>query len=171
MDYNNPNDYWRGHTDPYKGMTDEERMLSGCLQCVMYMFALAIGLILCVLLFGSCKSVEYVPVIDHQTDTLIITKQQRDSIYMHDSIFVKQQGDTLTIERWHTKYVESIKHDTLYQSHIDSIPMPYPVTEYVEKPLTWWQQLRMHLGGILLFVALIYAFVKWGIPFIKKLIA
>jgi hypothetical protein len=34
----------------------------------------------------------------------------------------------------------------------DSIPMPYPVEKIVkvEKPLTWWQRLRMMIGGIVL---------------------
>jgi hypothetical protein len=31
MDYNNPNDYWQGY-DPYKGLSDDERMQAGCMQ-------------------------------------------------------------------------------------------------------------------------------------------
>ena len=34
----------------------------------------------------------------------------------------------------------------------DTIPQPYPVTEYVEKELSWWQQLRLWLGNVLLAV-------------------
>ena len=166
MDYNNPNDYWQPR-DPLDD--DDGHLAEGCFTALVIWLAFAIAAV-AILALTSCKTTEYVPVIDHQTDTLIITKQQRDSIYMHDSIFVKQQGDTLTIERWHTKYVESIKHDTLYQSRIDSIPVPYPVETIKEVPaeLTWWQQTRMHLGGILIFVAMIFALFKWGIPLIRK---
>ena len=33
----------------------------------------------------GCKSIEYVPVVEHKTDTTYITKNHRDSIYVHDS--------------------------------------------------------------------------------------
>ena len=170
MEYSNPNDYWRRQDDLYRGMSDDERLQAGCLHGLFYIVAVGIAFAVCAL-FGSCTTTKYVPVIEHRTDTLIQTNLQHDSIYVHDSIMVSQQGDTVRIEKWHTKYVEREVHDTTYISKTDSIPKPYPVIQEVPAELTWWQQLRMHLGGILLFVALIYAFIKWGIPFIKKLIA
>ena len=91
-----------------------------------------IGIVLCAMLFG-CTTTKYVPVIEHRTDTVRITQQQRDSIYLHDSIRVSEKGDTVTIDRWHTKYIERTSHDTIYQSKTDSIPVPYKVTEYVER--------------------------------------
>ena len=110
-------------------------------------------LFLCIL-FGSCKSVKYVTVPVTHTDTLIITKQQRDSIYLKDSTHVSEQqrGDTilLKITKWRTEYRDREVHDTLYQSKTDTVPMPYPVLEYVEKPLSWWQQLRLNLGSVFL---------------------
>lgn len=115
----------------------------------------------------SCKTVEYVPVIEHHTDTLIQTNVQRDSIYVHDSISVTQKGDTVRIDRWHTKYVEREVHDTTFVSKIDSIPQPYPVEVEVEveKQLTWWQQTRLHIGGIViwgvLLVGIIMAVRRW----------
>ena len=33
----------------------------------------------------GCKSIEYEPVVEHKTDTTYITKNHRDSIYVHDS--------------------------------------------------------------------------------------
>jgi hypothetical protein len=103
----------------------------------------------------SCKSVEYVPVIEHHTDTLIQMNVQRDSIYVHDSISVTQKGDTIRIDRWHTKYVEKQVHDTTFVSKTDSIPQPYPVEVKVEKQLTWWQNFKLHLGGIVIWCALL----------------
>jgi len=94
----------------------------------------------------ACKHVEYITVPEHHTDTLIVTKHQRDSVWLHDSIQIREKGDTLLIEKWHTKYIEKQVHDTCYQSRTDSIPVPYPVTEYVEKQLTRWQRMKMEMG-------------------------
>ena len=112
------------------------------------------------MLLSACKTT-YVPVETVRTDTVRITQQQYDSIYVHDSIYQKEKGDTLLIERWHTKYKEKLVHDTIYQHRIDSVPQPYPVPEYIEKKLNWWQRLRLHLGNIML--ALISAAILYGI--------
>lgn len=121
-----------------------------------------IGIIITILMlsFCSCKSVEYVPVIEHKTDTVIQTKVQKDSIWLHDSIHVTEKGDTIRIEKWHTKYVEKQVHDTLYQSKIDSVPAPYPVTEYVEKKLSTWQVVLMTIGALTLMGILIFIVLK-----------
>ena len=120
-----------------------------------------IGIIITILMlsFCSCKSVEYVPVIEHKTDTLIQTKVQKDSIYVHDSTIVEKGDSIIKIEHWHTKYVEKQVHDTTYISKTDTVPQPYPVTEYVEKKLTTWQVVLMTIGllslmGIIVFVAI-----------------
>ena len=112
--------------------------------------AILIGLIL--LLFASCTTTEYVTVEKVRTDTTYITKHQRDSIWLHDSIQVTEKGDTVRIEKWHTKYVQKEVHDTTYISKHDTVPQPYPVTEYVEKPLAWWQKTLMYLGGLLIVI-------------------
>ena len=109
---------------------------------------------LIVMLLCGCKSTEYVFVPQKQTDTLMITKHQRDSIYLHDSTFVEVKGDTLRITKWRTKYVEKLVHDTIYKSKVDSIPYPVPQPVEVPAKLTWWQQTRIHLANILLYVLL-----------------
>lgn len=91
-----------------------------------------------------------------RTDTLIITKSQRDSIWLHDSVYVseKTENDTvfLEIKKWHTKYVEKIVRDTTYIAKHDTIPMPYPVEviKEAERELTWWQKVRMFAGSLML---------------------
>lgn len=131
--------------------------------CLWYALGVAVGLLLCALL-GSCGTTKYVPVVEHRTDTLRVVQHQRDSIYLHDSIYVSQQqrGDTvwLTTDRWHTQYRDRWKHDTLYQSRTDSVPVPYPVEKLVEKELTWWQKLRIDMANIMLWVMAI-AGVAW----------
>ena len=112
----------------------------------------------------SCKQTEIVTVEKVRTDTTYITKFEHDSIHVHDSIRVSERGDSVIIDRWHTKYVESIRIDTLYQSKTDSIPVPYPVKEYVEKPLAWYERGLMFIGGSMLIlltaVAIIWRFRK-----------
>ena len=100
------------------------------------------------MLLTACKTTQYVPIETVRTDTVRITRQQYDSIYVHDSICQKEKGDTLLIERWHTRYKEKLVHDTIYQHRIDSVPQPYPVPEYIEKKLNWWQRLRLRMGEI-----------------------
>ena len=110
--------------------------------------------ILVALLLVGCKTKERVVTVEKvRTDTTYITKHQRDSVWLHDSIHVTEKGDTIRIERWHTKYVEKVTHDTLYQHKTDSVPVPYPVEKLVERELSWWQQTRIHLGEALLALA------------------
>jgi hypothetical protein len=167
IDYNNPNDMWRNNGyDPYRGLSDEERMKAGCLQLAGIVGAIIVALLICAL-FGSCTTTQYVTVPEYHTDTLIQTNLQHDSIYVHDSIMVSQQGDTVRIEKWHTKYVEREVHDTTYISKTDSIPKPYPVIQEVPAKLTWWQQTRLHIANILLWALLIVG-IGWIIK--KKLL-
>lgn len=121
------------------------------------LIGLMMGIIACAMitLCAGCKSVETVVVTKHHTDTLKITKHQRDSIWLHDSILVSEKGDTVKIEKWHTKYVEKLVRDTSYIAKIDSVPVPYPVVKEVPAELTWWQQTRLHLANIVLWTLLI----------------
>ena len=97
----------------------------------------------------SCKTREVV-VTEHHTDTLRLTQHHRDSIYLHDSTFVREfiQGDTVRIvtEMWHTQYRDRLKTDTLYRSRTDSIPVPYPVIKEVKKPFTMIEKGLMGTG-------------------------
>ena len=113
---------------------------------------LCIVILVAVLLVG-CKTKERVVTVEKvRNDTTYITKHQRDSVWLHDSIHVAEKGDTIRIERWHTKYVEKATHDTLYQATHDTIPQPYPIEKLVERELSWWQQTRLHLANIMLWL-------------------
>ena len=145
--------YWENYEWMHEGDSGDEAVKNGCIGSIVYIVLFWLMLfLLCVM--TSCTTTRYVPVIEHRTDTLIITKQQRDSIWLHDSIHVLEwsKGDTVFVEvaKLKTKYVESIKHDTIYQSRVDSIPQPYPVPEYIEKQLSWWQKTRLRMGEILI---------------------
>ena len=119
------------------------------------------------LLMCSCKSIEYVPVVEKEVhhDSIYFTKVQRDSVWLHDSISVKEKGDTIRIEKWHTKYIEKQVHDTTYVAKIDSIPVPYEVIKYVEKKLSKTQKGLMTLGIMTLIAGVIF-----GAFWLKKIL-
>lgn len=125
--------------------------------CWYSLVASIILMVMIALSMCSCTKTEYITVEKVRTDTTYITKQQRDSIWLHDSIHIRERGDTMLIERWHTKYVESILHDTCYQSRVDSVPVPYPVMKLVEKELSKTQKGLMGLG-LLSLIALVLTF-------------
>lgn len=117
------------------------------------------GLWICVLMMialwlTSCTTTRVVTVEKVKTDTTYITKQQRDSIWLHDSIHVTERGDTIRIERWHTKYIEREVHDTLYRAKTDSIPVPYEVIKEVPRKSTWFERI-MFCTGIISILCLI----------------
>jgi hypothetical protein len=131
-------------------------------------------IILILLLLCSCTTTKYVPVPEYHTDTVRITNHTRDSIYLSDSIYINDfvRDDTVykTIERCRTKYIERTTHDTLYQSKVDSIPYPVEVIKEVPAKLTWWQQTRLHLANILLYLMLLVRVIYIGKKHIKRLL-
>ena len=167
MDYNNPNDPWfnTGY-DPYKGLNEKERIKVGCLQGAAFVVLIIMGLLLCSMLSG-CTTTKYVQVPVVHNDTTIVTKHQRDSIWLHDSTYIKEKGDTVRIEKWHTKYVEKQVHDTTYIANADTIREVF--TNEVEKPFTWWQQTKMHIGAIALYLLALLAVIWVAKRHLEKL--
>ena len=148
----------------------QQRMMmsnSGCGPMVLAAVVVVVVLALC-----GCKSVEYVSVPQQHTDTLIITKHQRDSIFLKDSTHVSEKGDTVRIEHWRTQFVKKEVHDTTYIATHDTIPAPYPVevVKEIENDLSWWQQTRMHIGGVVLWLigiaAVVWLVKKYGNKFL-----
>lgn len=96
-----------------------------------------------VCLLVSCKTrIQYVPVESVRTEYK--DRLQRDSIYVQDSIYIRDTGDTIYIDRWRYLYRDKLITDTLIIN--DTIRIPYPV----EKSLTRWQQAKMDIGGWLM---------------------
>lgn len=78
---------------------------------------------------------------------------QRDSVYLHDSIFVHQKGDTIYRDRWRTRSRVVTRHDTTFVEHRDSVS--YPVIVEVEKPRGWLQRIELSLyRGIIALLSL-----------------
>lgn len=123
-------------------------------------------------LFQSCKPAKEIVYIETaRTDTLYNIRARTDSIYIRDSVFVKEwtKGDTVfqVQYKFRDRWRDQIIRDSIYIHEVDSIP--YPVTiekiKYVEKSLTWWQKLKMSLGmvflGIIGISGGLFAFAYW----------
>lgn len=126
-----------------------------CLTAIVSLLAVVVCCIVC----SSCRSVQYAPVESVRTEIEYRDRWQRDSIHIHDSIHIRDKGDTVFVDRWHTVYKDKLLRDTTYIEKTDSVQVPYPV----EKKLSRWQSMKMELGGwafgVIIVMAL--AFVGW----------
>ena len=112
-----------------------------------------VGATLCVMC--SCTRVQYVPVESVKTDSVRVDDVQRDSIYVQDSVIVREKADTIYVTRWRTEYREALRVDTFEIIRTDSIQN---IVE-VERKLTWLEQTQMDIGrGVM-----------WAIPIIIAL--
>lgn len=111
---------------------------------MMACLIVAVLLMLC-----GCRT-QYVPVPEYHTEYVYRTDSVmlRDSIWQHDSIYVSMKGDTVTVEKWRTKYVEHLRDVVRIDSFIktDSIRVPYPV----ERKLSRWEQLCVDYGKVMI---------------------
>lgn len=118
--------------------------------------------LLMIAMLCSCTSVKYVPVESVKTDSIYINKVEVDSIYMKDSVYIKEKGDTIYMYKY--KYLNRYKllTDTMYVNRTDTI---YNVVE-IEKQLTKWQKVKLDLGGfafggiVVLIIIAIFALIK-----------
>lgn len=167
LNYNNPNDPWI--YNPYKDMSEEERVRSGCMQgCITVVM---VALLALVFALTGCKSVEYVPVVQAHTEHHFHTDtvERVDSFIDHQTTIIRQV-DSATMARYGIALrnaqlawlIESDRmqrelsalresvHDTV--TIHDSVPAPYPVIKEVPAPLTWWQRTRLHVANIILWL-------------------
>ncbi|MDR1402413.1 MAG: hypothetical protein LBJ60_01745 [Tannerellaceae bacterium] len=117
------------------------------------------NIFLTVLLLSGCKShrVEYVPVESIRTERL--NRYIRDLQAVHDSVFIREAGDTVFMYKYKTLTSITSRTDTFIR--IDTIALPYPVTEYreVQRELTWLEKTQVYAGRI--FFAAIFIAMLW----------
>ena len=185
FDYHNPNDNW-GY-DPYKGMNDDERVAAGCMSGLAYIIAMAIGVLICSL-FSSCTTTKYVPVTEQHTEHHWHTDsvKERDSVHTENTTIIREldsaamakygiqmqanQRAWLVLQREMENRLRELEHMTAQRDTVhDSIPAPFPVEVKVPAELTWWQQTRIHLANILLYLILIVGIIYVGKKHIKRL--
>lgn len=107
-------------------------------------------LLLLALVLASCTTTKYVDKIVEvpKVETVYETKVQKDSVYLKDSVYIHQKGDTVWSERWHTKFVERLRVDTFLKR--DSVHVPVEVRTEVVKNLTAEEKLKVAIGFFLL---------------------
>lgn len=134
-----------------------------------------VGIVMMLLvgLLAGCTTTKYVEVEKVRTDTVYQSKIEKDSVWLHDSVFVKEytKGDTVfrDRDRWRTEYIEKLLTDTVYKSRVDSIPVPYPKEVYVEKKLNWLQTTLMWSGGIGIVVLFLFIFKRFfGLSILRR---
>lgn len=100
-------------------------------------------LFITVVLCSSCRT-QYIPVESIVTRTEYKDRVQRDSVHVHDSIYIREKDDTVFIDRWHTEYKDRLLRDTTCINKTDSIQIPYPV----ERKLSRWESFKLQVGEI-----------------------
>ena len=136
------------------------RDLKGCLYGLITMVV-----ILLMLLLTSCKSVKYVPVVEHHTEyiTRTDTVHKIDTVNNEKETIIREanKGDSAMLAKYgiqlrqneriilmlqrelEQQKSESYSHSSDTIIKVDSIQVPYPV----EKKLTAWQHVKQDYGG------------------------
>ena len=116
-------------------------------------------MLLFLLLLCGCRT-EYVPIESVRYDSVMIEKMMCDSVFVRDSVYLQEKGDT--IYKYKDKYVYVYKNrvDTFFAEKIREIEVPVPV----ERKLTWWERVKLNYAewviAVLVAIALVYALRK-----------
>ena len=117
-------------------------------------------------LLSSCKipSHAYVePQTAIKRDTVLVVHERLDSIFLHDSVYIRQTPETTYIEDLHTRTKTQIKYRDSITTRVDSIP--YPVTVIKREPYTPAITRYLSYIGIATILAIISAAILF---FIKR---
>lgn len=118
------------------------------------------------LLLGSCKVKEKiveVPIPQIKTEIKYIDKVKYDSIYLKDSVYIVQKGDTIYNNKVAYRYKYKYLKDTITVNKTDTITRLQKVTEIkVQNQLNIVQKVLMYIGlfSILLFLIILYKHFK-----------
>ena len=119
-------------------------------------------LVVCVVMVGCRTLPEPEPVaVRVERDSIYLSRVERDSVFVRDSVLIREKGDTVYRDRWRVEYRERVLRDTAYIERNDTITN---VVE-VEKALSWWERTRMAAGDVALLglvVLLIYLILRHG---------
>ena len=180
-DYTNPNEFWtKEERKFYEELNDEERIAATILRIVYTCLGLLVAVLLCALLSG-CTTTKYVTVPEvhehwhHSTDTIhktdSIIDRKTTTIREVDSATMAQYGirmkdmqrawliETNRLQR-ELSELRQTSTDTVHER--DSIPYPVEVVKEVPAKLTWWQQTRLHLANIVLWLLALLAVIYVG---------
>ena len=130
-----------------------EKAAKGCVWSIGMLFIASLLMLLLTIITGCSPKIIEHEIVKH--DTTYVEKLCRDSIYMHDSIYVHEytQGDTVYRERdrWHYAWRDRLVHDSIYIAQRDTITNT-EIRE-VERELSGWQWFQIWAGRIALILA------------------
>ena len=128
---------------------------------------LRMTILFAVLFLCGCRT-EYVPVESVRYDTVMIEKLMRDSVFVRDSVYLQEKGDTIYKYKDRFVYVYKNRVDTFFAEKIREIEVPVPV----ERKLSWWERVKLEYAewviAVIVAVALIYALRQWLARKIRK---
>lgn len=116
--------------------------------------------VLFLLFLCGCRT-EYVPLEVVKRDSVFIASLDRDSIFVRDSVFVREKGDT--VYKYKDKYVYVYKSlvDTFFVYRDREVEVPVPV----ERKLSWWERMKMEYAewviGVLMGIVLLLMLRQW----------
>ena len=115
----------------------------------------------------GCRT-EYVPIESVRYDSVMIEKLMRDSVFVRDSVYLKEKGDTVYKYKDRFVYVYKNRVDTFFAEKIREVEVPVPV----ERKLTWWERVKLNYAewviAVLVAIALVYALRQWLARKIRK---
>ena len=124
-------------------------------------------LLLIMYFFCECRT-EYVPIESVRYDSVMVEKLMRDSVFVRDSVYLKEKGDTVFKYKDRFVYVYKNRVDTFLAEKIREIEVPVPV----ERKLSWWERVKLKYAewviGALVAIALVYALRQWLARKIRK---
>jgi hypothetical protein len=98
----------------------------------------------------------------------MIEKLMRDSVFVRDSVYLKETGDTIYKYKDRFVYVYKNRVDTFYAERVREIEIPVPV----ERKLTWWESVKLKYAewmiGVVFVLVIIYAVRKWVLKLFRK---
>lgn len=126
-----------------------------------------IVILLFLLYLCSCRT-EFIPIESVRYDSIMIEKLMRDSVFVRDSVYLKETGDTIYKYKDRFVYVYKNRVDTFYAERVREIEIPVPV----ERKLTWWESVKLKYAewmiGVVFVLVIIYAVRKWVLKLFRK---
>lgn len=124
-------------------------------------------MLLFLLFLYGCRT-EYVPIESVRYDSVMIEKLMRDSVFVRDSVYIQEKGDTVYKYKDRFVYVYKNRVDTFFAEKIREIEVPVPV----ERKLTWWERVKLNYAewviAVFVAVALVYALRQWLARKVRK---
>lgn len=112
-----------------------------------------------VMILSSCGALRKQIETVYVRDTTYISKVQVDSVFKRDSIFVKEQNDTIYVYKEKVRDRYRLLRDTVYQHSVDSVYVDKVREVKVEKHLNAWQKFRLH--GFWVLAAIVGGYITW----------